>query len=250
MDPQLYRQFYEIEDRFWWSVYTRRVFFQLIAERAGMRRGRALDVGCGTGAMLRELSAGGWTLVAGCDDSTLALGFCRQRGAGALVRASAPALPFADASMDLVLALDVIEHLDDDVAALREMARVCRPDGHLLIHVPAFPILWSDKDARNHHRRRYRRAALRAAVAAAGLDVERLFFLTALPFPAALARALAQRLAGGGTSGEAAAPLDGLYRIPAALNRALIALMGLERRVVTRVPVPFGMSLACLARRR
>ncbi len=251
MDPQLYRRFYEIEDRFWWSVGTRRVFFQLIRELGHQPGRRALDVGCGTGIMLREFPAD-WTLVAGCDFTDLALSFCRERGLGALVRGSAVELPFATESLDLVMALDVVEHLDDDTAAMREITRVCRRGGHVLVHVPAFPILWTDKDVLNHHRRRYRRAELLALIGRSGLQVERLFYLNVFLFPVALLRAIAERLIG---TRRAAAPapsapvLDAIYRIPDALNRAMTTLMDVERHLVTRVPVPFGMSLVCLARK-
>jgi len=251
MDPELYRRFYEIEDRFWWSVGTRRVFFQLIDSIRRNGGGRALDVGCGTGVTLQEFPAG-WGLVAGCDYSALALSFCHERGLQGLVRCDATQLPFASGSLDLVTALDVIEHLDGDEACLREITRACRPGGHVLIHVPAFQILWSDKDELNHHRRRYHRRELIALVERCGLGIEQMFFIITFLFPIALLRAVAQRaLRGSRPQGpvEASTTVDHLYQIPAAVNRLMIGLMDLERRVVTRLPVPFGMSLVCLARK-
>lgn len=251
MDTELYQRFYEIEERFWWSVGTRRVFFQLIDSVHQGRGGRALDVGCGTGIMMREFPPG-WDLVAGCDYSELALSFSHQRGLRGLVRCDATQLPFATDSLDLVTALDVIEHLDGDQACVREIVRACRPGGHVLIHVPAFQILWSDKDDLNHHRRRYHWNELVALVEDAGLVIERMFYINIALFPVAFLRALVQRAVGGGQRDkptEASATVDHLYQIPETINRLMIAVMDIERHIVTRWPIPFGMSMVCLARK-
>lgn len=250
MEPGLYERFFAIEDRFWWSVGTRRLFFRLIRDLPALRAGRVLDVGCGTGVTLAELP-GGARLAAGSDLSETALAFCRLRGLGALVRSDATLLPCRAESLDLVLALDVIEHVDDDAACLREMARVCRTGGHVLLHVPALPALWSDKDVLSHHRRRYRRAELAALVERSKLSIERLLYVNAALVPLALARSAWQRLSGrraAANDGDASA-LDGVYRVPEIVNRALLGWMEIERRVGERVPLPIGMSLVCLARK-
>jgi ubiquinone/menaquinone biosynthesis C-methylase UbiE len=193
MDPQLYQRFYEIEDTFWWSVGTRRIFFRVLQDVRSEGGGQVLDVGCGTGVMLQELVPE-WRLAAGCDGSDLALSFCRRRGLRHLVQCDATSLPFRSGGLDLVTALDVIEHLDDDETCLREIARVCRPGGHVLLHVPAFRILWTEKDELNHHRRRYGRAELIGLVERCGLDVRRIFYVNSFVFPAALLNALWHRV--------------------------------------------------------
>ena len=257
MDPVLYDKFFEIEDRFWWSVGTRRAFFDLIADlgRSGRLaansangKPRAVDVGCGTGVMLQEFPAG-WGSVTGCDFSELALTYCRRRGIRDLVRCDATRLPFPSDSIDLVLALDVVEHLADDRGCLGEIARVCRPGGHALLHVPAFQILWSDKDELNHHQRRYRRADFIALVERSGLVVERSYFINSLLFPAALARSAGQRIAERlrpRTPGAPPASVDHLYRIPEAVNRLMTGLMRFEWRTLSPW-IPFGMSFVCVA---
>lgn len=246
MHPELYRQFFEIEDHYWWSVGTRRLFRELVAPLAGPGR-RALDVGCGTGAMLREL-APEWPAVSGCDYSAAALAYCRERGLRSLVRCDATHLPYRSASFDLLTALDVVEHLDDDLGCVRELARICRPGGHVLLHVPAHQVLWSDKDELNQHRRRYSRAALFALLEAAGLQIVRHRYLNVAMLPAALARSLWQRHSGVSPSAEqSAASVERLYRIPARLNAALTAMMDTERWLGRHLPLPPGMSIACLA---
>jgi SAM-dependent methyltransferase len=250
MDPGLYECFYAIEDRFWWSVGTRRVFFRLIRSLPMGERERVLDVGCGTGVTLAEFPPGS-RIAAGCDLSERALAFCRRRGLADLVRCDATRLAYRSGSADLVLALDVIEHVDDDLACLGELARACRSGGHVLLHVPALPALWSDKDVLNHHRRRYRRRDLVALVERAHLSIERMLYVNAALVPVALARSAWQRLSGrrAAANGRDTSALDGLYRVPEVVNRALLAWMEIERRIGERVPLPIGMSLVCLARK-
>ncbi|MDX2169846.1 MAG: class I SAM-dependent methyltransferase [Deltaproteobacteria bacterium] len=251
MDEGLYGRFFAIEERYWWSVGTRRLFFALLDGLALRRTARVLDVGCGTGIMLHELAAR-FDAPLGLDYSALALQFCRQRGLRGLARGDATRLPYATDALDLVLALDVVEHLDDDGACLAELARVCRPGGHVLVHVPAFPFLWSDKDVLNHHRRRYRRAALRRLVTGAGLQVRHLTHFNTTVFPLAAGLALTRRERAPGAAADApaaAASLDTLYGLPAPLNAALTGMLGLEGRLARRLALPFGMSLVCLARK-
>ncbi|MFN8641701.1 MAG: class I SAM-dependent methyltransferase [Candidatus Binatia bacterium] len=126
MDDRLYGYFFEVEERFWWNVATRRAFFRMLAAIAPAPAARVVDVGCGTGIVLREFPWPAASLI-GCDAAALALDLTRKRGIQDLVRGDLGALPFADRSLDLVLALDVIEHLDDDAAALAELARILRP---------------------------------------------------------------------------------------------------------------------------
>ena len=123
-------------------------------------RCRILDVGCGTGANLEMLSEFGEA--EGVDVSAEALDFCRARGLENVKQGEAEHLPYEDESFDLVTGLDVVEHLDDDLAGLKEMRRVLRPDGRALLFVPAFMFLWGVQDDISNHRRRYTIAELKA----------------------------------------------------------------------------------------
>src|SRR2546423_6523204 len=115
---------------------------------------------------------------------------------------TAEAVPFADASFDLVTAFDVLEHLDDDVRALREMARVARPAGLIAVTVPAYGWMWGRQDEISHHRRRYSRRSLRQAITDARLVPLRLTAFNTILFPGIAAvritPRIAQRLAGRG----------------------------------------------------
>lgn len=249
MHPHLYETFYDIEDSYWWSVGTRRIFFELLERIRKPGASRTLDVGCGTGVTLANLRDGGIDAV-GCDYSAQGLSFCQRRGLDQLVRADATRLPLAGDSFDLVLALDVVEHLDDDAGCVREMARVCRPGGHVLVHVPAFPLLWNAKDVLNHHRRRYRRAEVRRLIESAGLVVEHVRYVNVFLFPVAVLVALYTRaFRRENLDDPDPNRLDYLHNIPDAVNRAMIVLLDFERRLGNKVRLPFGMSLLILARK-
>ena len=146
---------YEVEESHWWYTGRRRIigtFVQQICSQIEGRRLHILDVGCGTGANLKLLSQFGDA--EGVDISPDALAFCRERGLENVRLGAAEKLPHEDGTFDLVTALDVVEHMDDDVAGLREMRRVLRPDGRILLFVPTFMFLWGVQDEVSNHRRR------------------------------------------------------------------------------------------------
>lgn len=164
MQQHTYSIMYRIEERHWWFVGRRRIiesFLESVCANLKNDRPRVLDIGCGTGANLEMLSRFGET--EGVDVSSAALAFCRERGLRNVRQGEAEHLPYEDGSFDLVTCLDVVEHLDDDVAGLREMHRVLRPKGRALLFVPAFAFLWGVQDDISHHRRRYNTAPRESA---------------------------------------------------------------------------------------
>lgn len=159
------------------------------------------------------------------------------------VCASALALPFADATFDVVGAFDVIEHCEPESVAVAELARVLRPGGRLLLSVPAYQWAWSDHDVRAGHHRRYTRPRIRAAVEAADLQVLRSTYAFAGVFPVFAAERVARRLR------RHSAPA-GLPTAPAAVDRALVAVSSAEARLLHRLDLPFGSSVFLAARKR
>lgn len=140
-----------------------------------------LDAGCGTGLMLQQMNHLGHT--EGVDIADEALAFCRRRGLENIQKADVLQLPFASDSFDIVTGLDIVEHLDDDTAALREWSRVLKPGGRIFLFVPAHDWLWSLQDDVSHHRRRYTSKTLRQTVRGAGLTVERQSYVSAFLLP-------------------------------------------------------------------
>src|SRR5437764_4841034 len=173
MQQHTYSIMYEVEEHHWWFIGRRKIiegFVGAACRDLGKLKPRILDVGCGTGANLQMLARHG--TAEGVDVSSEALDFCRARGLSKVKQGAAESLPYEDASFDLVTGLDVVEHLDDDIAGLAEMRRVLRPGGRALLFVPAFMFLWGVQDDISHHRRRYTIPGLSERLGEAGLKVE------------------------------------------------------------------------------
>src|SRR6185503_10598123 len=199
-----------------------------------------LDVGCGTGANLKMLASYG--KVEGVDISPQAVEFCRQRGLESVRLGAAEQLPYENNSFELVTALDVLEHLDDDVAGLREMRRVLRRDGRVLLFVPAFMFLWGVQDDVSNHRRRYTLPSLLKAVEAAGFSVEWSSYANISFFvPVLVVRSVMRWL------GLRAATEYGINI--SLMNGPFSSLFAAERFVLRRGRFPFGVSAVCIARR-
>jgi SAM-dependent methyltransferase len=245
MDQAFYSEYSRIEDTHWWFRGRRQIFMRLLAPFTDGARLRILDIGFGTGAMLNFLSRYG--SVIGMDMSVEAIRFARTRCDNPMLLASITAVPLETATFDLVTAFDIIEHDDDDDAALAELARVCRPGGHVLLTVPAFQFLWGNQDIINHHRRRYTLAQVEQRVRAAGFTPRRLSYFNALLFPVVAAVRVARRLRGE-PKGEIKS--DFTMTKPGLVNDTLTRVFAAEGRLLTRWRLPVGVSVVCLAERR
>ena len=244
MDQEFYREYAEIEDTHWWFRGRRAIFERVLRPFEDRRGVRILDIGFGTGAMLTFLSRYGE--VTGMDMSADAIRFARTRCDRPMLLGDITSVPLRTHSVDLVTAFDIVEHVDDDGAALTELARVCKPGGHTLLTVPAFQFLWGNQDVVSHHKRRYTLPQLRARVEAAGFRVVTLSYFNALLFPIVAAVRVGRRLRG---NAPEVVKSDFTMTKPGLVNDALTRLFAAERAVISRVRLPVGVSLLCLAER-
>ena len=219
MDDAEIRKLAALEDRHWWYAGRRDLLRDLAGRPSRPGIDVAYDVGAAAGGNSRVLRELGWRVVA-LEFSATGAALARERGID-VVRADAQRLPFADASAGLVTALDVIEHLPDDVAAVAEVARVLRPGGRAVIAVPADPKLWSAHDVAVGHLRRYTRETLRPVVTQAGLAIDELSSWNVLLRPVA---ALRRRFSSGSDLAETPAPVNAAFGAVLKLERALPAL--------------------------
>ena len=242
MKAHTYPIMFRVEQSHWWYAGRRKIlteFIEEICSKITDRRPRILDVGCGTGANLMMLSQFGDA--EGVDVSEDALAFCRERGLEKVRLGAAEKLPYEDGTFDLVTALDVVEHIDDDLAGLREMRRVLRPGGRVLLFVPTFMFLWGVQDDVSNHRRRYRLPELRSVLEKAGFEIERTTYANITFFlPILLIRKL-MRVTGMKTESENNITVS-------SLNGVLGNLFGAESWLLRYMNLPFGVSGLCVAR--
>jgi len=228
----------DYEESHWWYRGRLRIVLREVERLAIPSGARILDAGCGSGRVLDALAQFGQ--VTGVDLSSAAVAAASARGHERVSRAPIEELPFEDSRFHLVTCLDVIEHTDDDCGALRELLRVTRPGGHLLVTAPAYQALWSAHDVRNEHRRRYTRGGLRQVAASVGWELVRdTHFNTLLLAPAAAVR-LAGRVREGRRRSELALTpqwLTPVLELPLRLEAAYLGRGG---------SLPAGLSVAAL----
>lgn len=228
------------EDReHWWFRGRLAIILAVLRRALPPRRLRLLELGCGTGNVLAALSEFGEGI--GMEDHPDLLAVARARGVEARAGTLPRDLVVEPGWADVVLLLDVLEHLDDDVAALHIAQRALGADGVLVVTVPAFGWLWTAHDVALGHRRRYTAGKLRRTVERAGFAVTRVTHFNTLLFPIVALVRLWHR-------GRRHADHD-LRRPAAPLNRVLASLFALERFVAPRLRLPFGSSLLLVARR-
>jgi SAM-dependent methyltransferase len=236
MDDALYLQHDVLEEDHWWFVGRRRIVVSVLRSFLPHDRGtpRLLDLGCGTGGMLKAFQELGEAT--GMDSSSFAIERARERSRCRVEWGMLPEpIPFEPMSFDVVTALDVIEHVDDDRAALGAIHTLLRPGGLFVCTVPAFAFLWSGHDEINHHRRRYRRAELRERLLDSGFRIRKLTYFNFLLFvPIALVRLLGRLTRRKGSD----------FEIPSrGINAMLERIFGAERHLVRLTSLPFGVSL-------
>ena len=239
MERVVYEIMADVDQRHWWYVARRKIIAALI--RRDIRppaHAEILELGCGTGHNLAMLGEFGHVDALELDDEARSVA---EKRLGRQVR-SAPLPELAgvpERHYDLIGAFDVIEHIDDDTAALASIATKLKPGGKFILTVPAHRWMWSAHDVVNHHKRRYSKRSLRKLVESSPLKLEAIGYFNSLLFPVAVAERLSSKLRG---KDEA-----DLNMPPALLNAALEKVFAAERHLVGRLPLPPGLSLFAVA---
>jgi SAM-dependent methyltransferase len=240
MERVIYDRMAELDSRHWWYRARREILAKLIERKVRPpARARILEVGCATGHNLPMLARFGEVDAVELDPEARAI--ASQRLGRPVAEARLPELAgVAERHYDLVALLDVLEHVEEDRAALASIARRMKPGGALLITVPAFQWMWSVHDEVNHHKRRYTKGTLRAAIGEAGLRADFMGYFNSILFPLAVTGRQIGRLTG---------KLDSDDKMPARpVNAMLQAVFGLERYAIGRLPFSPGVSIAAVVR--
>lgn len=236
-------KYHQIEENYWWFQARRDMVFRLVQDLKLPNTAPILEIGCSGGPLLQRLRSTGYTDLTGIDVSEAGIAVAQQRGIPNVSCMDGANLTFADNSFDLVVASDVLEHIQDEAQALREWTRVLRPGGKLLVFVPAFQFLWGKHDEANHHFRRYTAAQLAASLRKADLQVSRRsYWNVSLFFPTAAVRLLKKILPADNKPAE-----DDFFAAPPLVNTLLTSIITAENRLLQALNAPVGVSVFALA---
>ena len=244
MEHEVYLATAALENSHWW-FRGRRAIVRTVLDRLGLRPGAEIvELGCGTGGNLADLARYG--RVYAMEPDPWARKVATERGCAMALEGSLPdAIPFAARRFDLAVMTDVLEHVGPDREALTAVRALLKPGGHVVITVPAMPMLWSSHDVAHHHLRRYRAADLRAMLIDAGFESPYLTHFNFILLPpiaiARIAERALKRLRGPAT-------IHSMARQPRLFNGILTSVFSAERHVVVRIPMPIGVSILAIAR--
>lgn len=249
MNDEVYEEMYRVEGRHWWFGAKHRIVRNLLSRYAPAsphanppKKPHVIDLGCGCGYLLHLIND---TYDAvGMDGSPQAVEFSRKRGVRVEEGVLPEPVPYGDESADVILMLDVLEHLQNDTACFARATRLLKPGGIAICTVPAYPWLWTKRDEFHQHFRRYTRGAFKTLMNIDGMKSEFVSHMNAVLFPAAVAERVVRKFAplkeGHGDLKVPAAPVNFMFRESYAAERVLLG----------RVPIPFGLSLVSVSRRR
>lgn len=245
MQPKEHRELYRLEDDYWWFKAKRRLALSVIGRLKKKQDDRVclLDVGCGTGAILEAVEKSAYSV--GMEKYPEALKFCRQRKISRLVNAATEDLPFKKGSFDIILAMDVLEHLDSHSKVLEELSRVSKEGASLIVHVPAFMFFWSDHDLAVGHKRRYSAKMLIGLLEKHNFKVKFINYRLFSFFILGVARKyyiMVRKMLSCDKGIKAHRP-----PAPGVINAILYNVIRVEDFISSFVPLPFGLSIFCIA---
>jgi len=237
MQESVYHDLYKAEDTLWRSVSTRKMLFTFWKKyRFPSDNYKILELGPGCGATLKFFSMFGQ--VFGLDTSKIALKYCNKRGiANVILIGEGNNLPIKNDLFDLCIAVDVIEHIKNDSQIIKELHRVCAPDGLLLTVIPAFRFLWSERDLRLGHNKRYIKSEIRLLAEKAGFRIQKLSYINLFYFPLLW---LATKIKKGRVNTDVASANK-------FFNAILMKLLNIETAALRIVNIPFGCSTIMVA---
>ena len=246
MNKEYVQEYIQLEKTHWWFVVRKRIILYFLHKHAKGSSLKILNIGAAGGESSEWLKEFGEVI--SVENESFFIDYLRSKRIN-VTAASVLSMPFDDNSFDLVCAFDVIEHVQDDSAALEEINRVCKPQGTVCITVPAFRSLWSNHDVVNRHFRRYTKKELhRTMEAASHLSLQESAYFNSLLFlPIFFARKIAVIFSIGKKQGRSDFEL---YKTPSWLNTLLKSIFSLELPLLKMVSFPAGVSLICVLKKK
>jgi 2-polyprenyl-3-methyl-5-hydroxy-6-metoxy-1,4-benzoquinol methylase len=254
-------KYFRIEKDHWWSVTRREAILHLVGKMG--KKARILEIGCSSGELLLLLNKGGFKDVWGIDISKKAIALCKKKGLKNVFCMDGGKLDLGKNKFDLIIASDVLEHIEDDTGAVKGWKSLLKNNGSMIIFVPAYNSLWSYHDDVNRHFRRYDKKTLVSVMKANRMQILRAGYWNFMLFtPAALFRAIS-RITGQGkkeTENELVnskakvlkkeKDKDQFFVLPGFVNAGLRCMLRLENQLLkSPVNYPFGISLFVVAKK-
>lgn len=245
MEEHVYHRMAEIQDRHWWYEARRQILSTLIAKLKLPPQAQILEVGSGPGANIKMLSAFGTLSVLEPDNFSRehiikTYGLPENRVKDGMLPGN---IPF-DSNFDLICAFDVIEHIEQDSASLKDLFESLKTGGHAVFSVPAYQFLWSSHDVALHHKRRYTRAAFGNLLKQAGFQVEFISYYNTALFPLIAAVRLAKKFLGIKKGAD-----DTMPRF-AIVNTLLRMIFAAEKYLLNPMTFPFGVSIIAVCKKQ
>lgn len=247
MENNVYDLTFEMEETYWWYAGRRTILLDRIQSLVSPGVGgkpRILEFGCGTGITLARLSE--WAEAFGIDASSRALAYCMKRGLKNLHwidprKPFEPENPFLE-PFDIILLLDVLEHVEDEISLLKMLRSWLKPGGSLLVTVPAFPLLWSGEDVVSHHLRRYRKNELIEVLHHSGFHIQRVSYFNFILFPLQIAVIGWNRW-----FRTQSLQQSNVRSLPPAFNAILTSIFTWEKYFLTKINLPIGGSILAIS---
>jgi len=238
----MYRIFFQIQKNHWWFATKKNIILDTILRNTHLSKtNKVLDIGCGSGLMLTTLNDIGST--SGMDMSDEAVAFSSEIFSGPIKKGSLPYdIPFPNDYFSLITVLDIIEHIDDDVASLKTIRALLNDHGKAVITVPAHMYLWSHFDELNEHKRRYTLEELSQKLLQVGFQIEKISYYNSLLFPLVyIVRKLNNLL---GRHGASDLNMPSLF-----INSILKTIFGIEKFILRYYNMPFGVSILAVVKK-
>ncbi|MFH1685461.1 MAG: class I SAM-dependent methyltransferase [Candidatus Micrarchaeota archaeon] len=237
MDKQYEKKHHALEKTHWWFIARRNMIHRMLKKTD--KKTRILDLGCCGGSLLLSLQKQGFSNLHGIDLSENAIKLCKSRGLPNVFLMNGEKMKFNNNSFDIVLVSDVLEHIQDDAAAIAESFRILKPSGKLIVFVPAFDFLWSGHDEVLAHHRRYSAKTLNEKLMSAGFLIRRTSYWNFFLFIPTLLLKFIQKFSRKTT--------DQLYESNSIVNFILIKLLFFENFLLEHINFPFGVSVFSIA---
>ncbi|MFC1722488.1 class I SAM-dependent methyltransferase [Patescibacteria group bacterium] len=245
MEQVEYKKMRDHEEHYWWHKGKLHLVNSLYEKYFGGKQNlKILEIGCGTGEVMNLLK--NWGDVYGVDYSKQALEFCRERGFTNVILGDFNTLDLSEHkdSYDLVLSLDVLEHIRDDVETMKRVFEILKPGGMFFVSVPAYKFLWSNHDEALHHTRRYHSLEINQKIKDSGFEVVKsTHFVTALFFPIAFVRLMSNFVR------KTAYPKTSYFPLPTKVNDLFSGFLRFEAFLIKHFSLPVGTTLVVVAKK-